>query len=187
MDRLPHVVGIILNRNRTCRTNRRTLSTVDAVGICNISAKRGRNLHIGTAVRKINRAHMLNLAAHPHTVSAENTFIGIAHNRFGGGVNRTDRIRILKPYAGDGKPVCQLLQFTFAILLTCRAIPAMRSQKKLQNPLPVIIKLRRIRTDFHAVFRRCGTRSHYPSTVIFHHAHTACAVDRKIRIITKCR
>ena len=78
---LPHLVHMSLNGNSSSGTVYTALSAVNALGLRNLLIERGHYHSVRTAVRESQRADSLEFLAGAHAVAAEDTFIGITHDR----------------------------------------------------------------------------------------------------------
>ena len=187
VDGFPNVGDALSNGDRSRRADGGALAAVDAFRFRQLPVKGGRHNHVGPPVDEIDGAHMLDLAAHPDAVAAEDAFVHVADDGRRRVVDGIIRPVVFKADMIQAEPAGQKLQLAFLVFLTDRAVPAVGGQKQFQDHLPVVVKLRCVGADHHFVLGRRGAGSDNVSSLILHHAHPACAVNGQIRIVAEGR
>ena len=79
--KIPDNIHVGLNTDCACRTYNPALSTVHAVGLCNFLIKCRCYQRFCSSICKINCIYCLHIVTHTYTVTAQNTFIRISHDR----------------------------------------------------------------------------------------------------------
>ena len=93
----------------------------------------------------------LDLTAGTDTVAAEDTFVGVADQSRGAGVQRTDLSGVLEPDSGDVHSVSQILEHTFAAFYTGGTVAAVGGEEKLNDKFSVFFDPAGVGIDHHAV------------------------------------
>ncbi len=156
VKRSEYGIRVALDRDGSGRADSRALSAVYAVRFRNRLAECRADDHAGAAVGEINRADILNLAAHTHAVAAENAFGRIAHDGSGRAVDLRLRCIAGKADVCYAEALRKFLKTAFAAFFAGGAVTAVRGEQQLQYHSAVMVQLCGVGADRHAVLRRGG-------------------------------
>ncbi len=143
--------------------------------------------HLGSAVRKVQRADTLDLGAHPDTVAAQHALVRIAHQRGRRGVQRLVELAFLETDVVNSEPAGQFLQLaargtgaggTFLIVVC---------QQQFDDHLAHRADFTGVGLYDHIGFRQRGTGGNQPAPLDFHHAQPAGAVNADVGMVTEGR
>ena len=185
IEDLPDIRNVVLHNDRARRAGLRALAAANAGGLCKRHVERGADGHPGTAVRKVDRTHVLHFAAHTHAVAAEDALVLVAHDAHRGILDLRLFRGVREAHIVDVKALCKVLQLAAAVVVASGAVAAVVRKQQLKDHLAVFAQALRVGADLHPSLRGRGACSFKAAPLVFHHAHAACAIDRKLGMIAE--
>ena len=180
-------MDILIYRDSACRAYHTALTAAHAGGLRKRTAEGCADAHLASSVDKVYYAQALYFRACPYAVSAEDTFIRVVDYARRTVVQRQHRFVVLEPHIVDSQLVCKFKQDAGTVGPACGTVGAVGSQQQFQYHLSVVLELRGVGVDHHAVFWFFRARSENLASIVFNYAHPARSVGGKLRMIAEGR
>ena len=186
VEGLPGLADLVFHGDGAGGAHGGALAAAHALGLVQLLVKGGHHLQLAAAVGIVQDALALELLAHPDAVAAEDALVGVPENGQTGVILLIALPGVREPDPADAEALGQGLQAAVAAFGAGGAAAVVGGQHQLQDHPPVPQQPGGVGADLQPVPRLHGAGGvDLAGFHVFHDAHAARAVDRKLGIVAE--
>ena len=183
----PEILGIVLRKNCSGRTDRSTQPAPHAFSGGQVLIHGRSNARLATATEEVDRTDSLDFPAGTNAIAAKDAFLRIANDGRTALVERRFLEQLLVADLVDAESPRQSLKLAGCALSASRTALFVACQQEFQRHFSHPADRFGVRPDDHTRFRRRRATGHDAEPFDIHQAEAACTVDAQFTVVAEGR